>query len=105
MLITFHLVLFGWIFFRVASLADALMAIRKMAGALVSGQFTAPPLWVAGWIAVLLAVDWVGRRNLGPLMGLSSLPRPIRWLAYYAVATGTLLFADLHYSPFIYFQF
>ena len=105
MLVNFHLVLFAWVFFRAASLGDAFLAIRKAALALASLHFVAPPLSMAAFIVLLLAVDWAGRTELGPLMALGRWPRPARRLAYYAAAAGILLFADLHYTPFIYFQF
>jgi D-alanyl-lipoteichoic acid acyltransferase DltB (MBOAT superfamily) len=103
--VTFNLVCLAWIFFRANSLADALVAVREIAGAIASGSIGTPP--VPGpflWAAVLLIAEWIQARKPHALH-IPALARPLRWAVYYAVVASILLFANLDYTPFIYFQF
>ena len=56
------------------------------------------------WIAILFAVEWIQREHANPLH-LERFPRPVRWSLYYAFAVVVFMFAPIHYTPFIYFQF
>jgi len=102
--LTFSLTCLAWVFFRAASVTDALVIVRKI----VSDVATTPPAFAykhaAIWILVLFGVEWIQRHHANPLH-LERFPRPVRWSLYYAMATVIFLFAPLHYAPFIYFQF
>jgi alginate O-acetyltransferase complex protein AlgI len=102
--ITFHLVLVAWVFFRAGSLADAtyvLGAIWSGGGTLV-GPMT---LWhfrlAVASILVLLAVQTL--RELWPRS--EAVPTWLRWGMDYALIFGILVFGEFGAQEFIYFQF
>jgi len=104
MTLTFTLTCLAWVFFRAATVGESLTIVRKIA---VDVTTTAPTLiykQAAIWILLLLAVEWVQRAHANPLQ-LERFPRPVRWGVYYAFALIIFLFAPIHYTPFIYFQF
>ena len=106
MALTFLLVLVGWTLFRAPSAREAFRWFACMfnpgAFGLLRGLPRELPVALVG-VAVVLAVEWFGRRGEH---GLSRLPRatPLRWAVYFA-----LLWLVLFYCPgtqtFIYFQF
>ena len=102
--LTFSLTCLAWVFFRAPSVADGLLIVRKI----VSDVATTPPAFTykqaAIWIVVLIGVEWIQRRHANPLH-LERFPRPVRWSLYYGIAAAIFMFAPLHYTPFIYFQF
>jgi D-alanyl-lipoteichoic acid acyltransferase DltB (MBOAT superfamily) len=105
MALTFNLVCFAWIFFRANSMGDALLAIRAIGTALLAGSIGPPP--VLGpflWAALLLAAEWLQGAKPHALQ-VPAVARPLRWAIYYAMVASILLFANLDYNPFIYFQF
>jgi D-alanyl-lipoteichoic acid acyltransferase DltB (MBOAT superfamily) len=112
--VTFHLVCFGWVFFRAASLADAWHAVTHIAGDLPrlpgdilaqkgallgdnrSRFFQCLPVLVLG-MTVALCKERIR---------FYSRPAWFRWAAYYALVYGTLYFSVLNARPqFIYFRF
>jgi len=102
--LTFSLTCLAWIFFRAASVTDGLVILRKIASDVAT---TAPAFAYkqrAVWIVVLFAIEWIQRHHANPLH-VDPLPRAVRWSLYYAFATAIFMFAPLHYTPFIYFQF
>lgn len=117
--VTFHLVVFAWIFFRANSLADALLIIQNMAVIdwsslardLVSG-FNADHAVLGGAdmlvsllvIAFLIVVELIGRRESFRLY-LGSKPLWVRWSAYYGLIVSIILFGIYEHAEFIYFQF
>ena len=104
MAVTFAITCLAWVFFRAPSVSAAATILRKIA---VDAMTTAPAFVdkrVAIWIVVLLAIEWTQREHANPLH-LDHVPRPVRWAVYYAAAAAMFLFAPIHYTPFIYFQF
>ena len=102
--LTFSLTCLAWIFFRAASVGDALVILRRI---IVDVATTAPALEhkrAAVWIAVLLGIEWIQRHHENPLH-IERFPRPVRWSLYYAFAVLIFMFAPIRYTPFIYFQF
>lgn len=102
-LFTFSLVSFAWIFFRSASVTDALgfiTSIFKNEGAL--SQLTATYSYIA--IVLMLLFEWHSRRNIIPFVSIQN--RFIR-LSSYAVVTILIFFmgAFVNQRSFIYFQF
>ena len=101
---TFAITCLAWVFFRAPSVGAAATILHKIA---VDVTTTRPALLYKQtgiWIVVLLAVEWIQREHANPLY-LDHVPRPVRWAAYYATAMAMFLFAPIHYTPFIYFQF
>ena len=104
MTLTFALTCLAWVFFRAASVGESLTIVKKIA---VDVTTTAPSLMykqAAIWILLMFAVEWIQRAHANPLH-LERFPRPVRWSLYYACAVTIFLFAPIHYTPFIYFQF
>ena len=102
--LTFSLTCLAWVFFRAATVTDALAILKKI----VTDVATTAPAFTykqaAIWILVLFGIEWMQRHHANPLH-LERFPRPVRWGFYYAIATIIFMFAPLHYTPFIYFQF
>ncbi len=118
-IVTFHLVVFAWIFFRANSISDAFSIIKKIPAInyssitqdLVSGFHSEYVL--LGWtdlsvsliaIAFLVVVELIHRRgNL--IQFVSSKPLWLRWTAYYSLIVSIILFGIFRHAEFIYFQF
>lgn len=117
--ITFHLVLFSWIFFRANSLSDARLIIQRMTTmgdtAFAEAIFTP---WQAagvahvglemalsvGLIGLLVWLQW-GRNSANWEHILINHPGWLRWLAYIAIALAIANLGAATETPFIYFQF
>ncbi|MBI2824164.1 MAG: MBOAT family protein [Planctomycetia bacterium] len=108
MLRTFLIICLGWVFFRAATIHDALSILR---GFVVDAAHpSAYHLPVTGSVkglaalAMLILAEWVQRRRVYPL-DVPNWPRAARWLAYTALFWATLYITPGTRSPFIYFQF
>ena len=103
--ITFQLVCVAWIFFRADTISRAFTILGRIGHAVATGRIVAPPVrWPFAGAAILLLVEWLQRRAPHGL-ALEGWSRPVRWAAYYVVVAALLLFAQLGFTPFIYFQF
>ena len=103
-LLTFHLVLLSWVFFRAANLSTALDTLHRIA--VDHGPLFWDPIIVQGVLAILLlgAFDLFHRRT-GFWDSLEKFPRLPR-LAYAVVLLfGIVLFGIDSGTQFIYFQF
>lgn len=114
----FTLVCFAWIFFRAASLPDALYIVANLFVG-VGDQIVAPgaldPMIAAAgataagfWTLLAMAAALVAAHQIPPervVAWIEQTRRWQRWAAYY-VATGALLFfAPVDLTPLIYFRF
>jgi len=115
---TFLLVTVAWVFFRSASLGDALSVFQQLPrgwGAFAAALPAADPMRVFGvpWqhlalgvlgIALLTSVEAASARR--PLRAwLCEQPTPVRWLIYSAALWLLFLFGVFQQKEFIYFQF
>ncbi|HLV23529.1 MAG TPA: MBOAT family O-acyltransferase [Moheibacter sp.] len=108
MLITFHLAVFAWIFFRAESVSHAFSYIQNMfsSSLLSMPTLNKSALATLVLIAFLVFVEWVGREhNYGIEKTFFKQPRLLRWSFYAFVILLIGLFMQTHESPFIYFQF
>ena len=99
--ITFILVCFAWIFFRVDSIADGFFYVEKIV--MWEGI---RPLYVSTlyFVVFFLLLEWIQRKKEHSL-DIRSWPRPMRWTTYY-IAVFVLFYFMPDSSPdFIYFQF
>jgi alginate O-acetyltransferase complex protein AlgI len=108
-LMTFHLVLAAWVFFRAESIADALFAFRAIAthrpGLELSWDSIGGATRVALSVAALGAVD-VLQSRIGLRGLISSQSLAIRWPAYVVLIVGFLVLGNFGADQrFIYFQF
>jgi alginate O-acetyltransferase complex protein AlgI len=112
---TFALVCALWVFFRAASFADAQLIWQTMAVDLFNPAKYGPSIESLRGIesvkltflalALLLTIEWLGRRHEHPLM-IGNWPRGLRWTAYTAMLWGTVLFIPTAAGKnFIYFDF
>ncbi len=105
-LVTFHLVCAGWVFFRAESIRDALHIFASFAGPLdrpfVDGSVFAHALPA---VVLLLAVQVFQERQGSVREHVERLPVPLRWVGWYALLAGIALLGVDGGSQFIYFQF
>lgn len=107
-ILTFHMVLLGWVFFRAASISDAILILHKIAffnGKLYLGpsQLT---LYISLFFIFALIIVMILQEN-GKLPLYSKpcpLPLAFRWSAYIVLIFGIALFGKSS-NEFIYFQF
>lgn len=119
-LLTFHLVLFSWIFFRANSLSDAIFIVQHLwqpGGSAFMTAIFAP--WQAagvadprfemvlavGLIVVLELIQWFERYIATVEHTFVGNPRWLRWLAYVGMAITIANLGTAIDTPFIYFQF
>jgi alginate O-acetyltransferase complex protein AlgI len=107
--VTFHLVLLAWVFFRATSLEDAGAILRSIA---TWGDGASAPLEIAGGrtlivpsIALLVTVEYMQARY--PLRDVLARQHVlVRWPTYVTALTGLLLLGEFaSQQQFIYFQF
>lgn len=108
--VTFGLTVLAWIFFRSDSVSSAvhyislifsksLLSVPDIAN--LSGAIIA-----AGFICILMFVEWTGRTYLYPLEEMRwCKPRWMRWTIYIMLIAAIGLFMQTEETPFIYFQF
>jgi alginate O-acetyltransferase complex protein AlgI len=111
MLITFHIVVFSWIFFRARSLTDAVYIITHLFNNTVTSisnsklGFNSEDVAIAVFSIVFLEGIHILQSRKGVRSWLSGKPWYYRWAIYYAMTTAIILFAQSDARPFIYFQF
>jgi hypothetical protein len=103
-LLTFHLVLLSWVFFRAANLPTALDTLHRIA--VDHGPLFWDPIIVQGVLAILLlgALDFFHRRT-GFWDSLDKFPKRLRLAYAVALLFGIVLFGVDSGTQFIYFQF
>jgi len=109
--ITFHLILLSWVFFRAGSMHDALLVLKKigaritdLAHTLTIYPFSAEQLTGFGLIAFLLVYEIIDERR-PVFQRLAEAPVALRWGAYYLGIFGLLLLGRWQAKEFIYMQF
>ncbi len=110
-LATFHLILVTWVFFRAASIDDALTVISRIwasFGSLPSLVLTrlggADVGLSAGLIVLLLVIEIVDERR--PIwQRLERRPTVLRWAAYYALLGALVVLGMWNFQQFVYMQF
>lgn len=104
-LATFSLTVLAWIFFRAASVTEAVSYISQICSASLFRKPPFIPYSTFFFIAVLLIVEWLQRTKKHGLE-IDNIPLlPIRWLIYIIIIIMILGFGLFEESSFIYFQF
>ncbi len=103
-LITFHLTLAAWIFFRSSNIQQAAEVFRSIALDFDTMLFLRDALKLKLFILTLVLVEWLQRRKAHAL-DIAHLPATARWVIYNLVVMAILLLGTFTYTPFIYFQF
>ena len=110
LLITFHLVLLAWVFFRASSVSDAVQILSGMlspGGTLSSiavPGFGPKELLLSVFVIVLLEFGHLVERN-DQLLQAVTRSRWRRWSVYYGIFAAILLLGQFGDQQFIYFQF
>ncbi|HUB15360.1 MAG TPA: MBOAT family O-acyltransferase [Acetobacteraceae bacterium] len=110
-LLTFHLVLIAWVFFRAKSIPDALLILRRLTASvpelpsmLARFPYTVEQCTGVTLIALLLVIEILDERR--PMADrLARAPVALRWTAYYACLFALLLLGRWQAREFIYMQF
>jgi alginate O-acetyltransferase complex protein AlgI len=102
-LLTFHLVCFAWIFFRAPSLNDAWLVITKISNIFVAPISHGFRIKILLLSAAVCLLEWITRRARG--FAITKWHPVARWAFYYAIVFIVISYANLHYTPFIYFDF
>lgn len=110
-LLTFHLILVSWVFFRAESTDQALLILRKIAAGLpdmpsLIGRypFTFDHYFGLAAIVCLLVIEILDERH-SMWQRLAAFPLPLRWSAYYGGIFALLLLGRWQSQQFIYMQF
>ena len=102
---TFGLTSFAWIFFRTASVGDAL---RYVSGIFSASLFELPqvmPAKVVVLVLLFVAIEWRGRHQQYAIADLGlQWPRPLRLALYYGICAAITALPG-EQQQFIYFQF
>ena len=111
--VTFHLVLFAWIFFRANTIQEASFIIRHMMVLDFSPDALEQMFDILGpadlaiailSILFLEAIHYLEYTNrLSPMF--YSKPLAVRWAGYYLLLLGIIFFGVFGHTEFIYFQF
>lgn len=110
-LLTFHLVLVSWVFFRADSVSDALTILSRIAtglpempGLLANYPFTSAHALGAAMIAVLMGIEIAADKR--PLAErLAAAPMILRGCGWYAALVLLLLIGRWEGAQFVYAQF
>jgi D-alanyl-lipoteichoic acid acyltransferase DltB (MBOAT superfamily) len=104
MLFTFLIVNILWIFFRMATVTEALHYIAAMVSPhqWLHSEIKLQWLWIL--LPVFFLVEWLGRAEAHALAPLQSHSKPLRWMTYYSLIILVLEFWGKE-KAFIYFQF
>jgi alginate O-acetyltransferase complex protein AlgI len=109
--VTFHLILVSWVFFRAASLEDALTIFSRVAAsaarlpALLAVRLAAPEVLASLLLIVLLVGVELFDETRSIWERLAARPTPLRWAAYYALALALVVFGVWNLQQFVYMQF
>ena len=110
-LVTFHLILVTWVFFRAASIADAFTVCSRVASSLVkipaaltNHVYNDELILSFMFIGVLLIIEALDEaRSLWERLGAS--PVYLRWTFYYALLICLIVFGKWNLTEFVYMQF
>lgn len=106
LIVTFTIVNFAWIFFRVSDMGDVMMIFKKIFTEPGSLFMDADTLVYAFMFAILIfIVDFVEEYFCGKVKLMNSKFAVIRWITYITMIAMILLFGVLDGGSFIYFQF
>ncbi len=110
-LLTFHLILVTWVFFRAASLSDATTVLSRVVTSLASlprslqvRVASGEIVLSLGLIAVLVGVEALDERR-SVWERLAARPLYLRWAVYYAVLVCLIVLGIWNLQQFVYMQF
>jgi len=111
MLLTFHLILVSWVFFRAKTLGDATTVLTRIGEAapdlpalVARYPFGAEQVAALAMIVALMIVEWFDERR-SIFQRLAAAPLALRWAVWYGLLAALLLFGRWGQAEFIYMQF
>lgn len=105
-LVTFAIVNFAWIFFRLDDLNDVVIVIRKIFTNRENLYFDFNLMTYAlPAFFVVYLYDWYAEKKNNKLLMLDSQKGYLRWVAYTCLFLFLILFGSFEQTQFIYFQF
>lgn len=107
-LLTFALTVLCWVFFRAASILDALHFLKKIcSGSLfTTPEITSKSLLIIVLVVIFIVVEWLGRENKYALEKLhAKWSKPLRWSIYAFIVFCIGMYMQTSETTFIYFQF
>ena len=111
--VTFHLVLFGWVFFRANTISDAFLIIKNaflvdlsnIAINVPSFHFNILDYLIAFLSIILMESIHLIQTRIPIGRFVSQQPTWLRWSTYYVAMCAIVFFGAFQHSDFIYFQF
>lgn len=101
--LTFSIVVFGWIIFRAETIRQAVQFITSI---YTQGLFTLPQIPFCGlYIILMLLVEWFNRKGEHGLEFRTHIKPWLRYPIYYALIMMCIFCSPVKSEPFIYFQF
>ena len=122
-LLIFHIVLIGWIFFRANTLSDAIFIVTHLftgigdvfnriwelgiTPGIFNYGFELPisEMFIGMCAIIILGIHHLIQGRQSVRVWLNAKPIWIRWAVYYGLVIGILVFGFMEPSEFIYFQF
>ena len=106
MLVTFLIVNFLWIFFRLDNISDVMVVISKIFTNFGSLYIDASVFsYIIPALFIILAFDYYSELNEGKLLIMDCRIKPIRWIAYSILLLYIIFMGSFEQGSFIYFQF
>lgn len=102
---TFVLTLIAWIFFRSEDVGSALVYLNNIFSLSLFNPPEINPIEVYILIAILVVIEWIGRRNQHALELKIPMKRVIRWAIYFFVFYCIMVAGNFNKTEFIYFDF
>lgn len=111
--LTFHLVLFGWLFFRANSISDAFLLLGKIFDfhngfqSVFAATSLGPYELTIAFFAIIAMelVHIIEERGQSMYEYLRARPTWLRWSFYYTAIFAILILGEFNLKAFIYFQF
>jgi hypothetical protein len=96
---TFGMVLVAWIFFRAASLDEALRFLAHMC----TSDWLVYPAYKSGavYVAVIVLIEWFQRARPHGL-AIAHWPRMVRWAVYYILIAGIFWYGNTAFDHSLY---
>lgn len=108
-IMTFHLIIFAWIFFRAHSISDALYIISHLSvfndGKLNLNTFNGYQFYIVTIAIALMEIVHLLQQRGSLRKMISQRPIWVRWAIYYILIFAILIFGQFGTKEFIYFQF
>ena len=110
-MVTFHLILLTWVFFRAASITDAVTIFSRVSAslsvlpALLQARLAGGEILVSlALIVLLLAIEaFDEKRPFWDTVWMR--PIYVRWAVYYALLLGLIVLGNWNLKQFVYMQF